>query len=439
MELNVKELSASENEIEISLKFDDVKTDIEAEVKKQTKNIQVPGFRKGKVPKNILKKRFGDSLEFEASEKIANKHFWEIAKEKDLNPIGQPTMTDFDFKPGEDLHFKVKYEVVPQIELKDYTDQKIEIPNFQVKDSEVKNEIDYIIRSNKSLEDATSVGDNNKNYLLDVQIFRLNDKGDPEMEKGEKIEIDLSSEGVNKELLEKSKGKKVGDTFNFSFDDERTVKNDKGEEEKVKEHYDYKVEINGIKKITLPELNEEFIKKVTKDKVSNEVEFKKQIRDDIEKYYEGKVEEFLRGTLITTIIRNNDFTPPSTLVNNILEELVKNEEEHLKKQGHPNVNISELKERLKKNAENDVKWFLIKSELLKKENISITDDEIKELAEKDAEKTGIPAEKLLNYYKNSGQNDKILDQKLFEFLKRKNNIVKLDPEKFNKSETKEKK
>ncbi len=438
MESNVKELSASENEIEISLKFDDVKNDIEAEVKKQTKNIQVPGFRKGKVPKNILKKRFGDSLEFEASEKIANKHFWEIAKEKNLNPIGQPTMTDFDFKPGEDLNFKVKYEVVPQIELKDYTDQKIEVPNFQVKDSEVKNEINYIIRSNKSLEDATSVGDNNKNYLLDVQIFRLNDKGDPEMEKGEKIEIDLSSEGVNKELLEKSKGKKVGDTFNFSFDDERTVKNDKGEEEKVKEHYDYKVEINGIKKITLPELNEEFIKKVTKDKVSNEVEFKKQIRDDIEKYYEGKVEEFLRGTLITTIIRNNDFTPPSTLVNNILEELVKNEEEHLKKQGHPNVNISELKERLKKNAENDVKWFLIKSELLKKENISITDDEIKELAEKDAEKTGIPAEKLLNYYKNSGQNEKILDQKLFEFLKEKNNIVKLDPEKFNKSETKEK-
>jgi trigger factor len=150
------------------------------------------------------------------------------------------------------------------------------------------------------------------------------------------------------------------------------------------------------------------------------------------------MEEILIGTLITTIIRNNDFTPPSTLVNNILKELVKNEEENLKKQGHLNVNISELKERLKTNAENDVKWFLIKSELLKKENISITDDEIKELAEKDAEKTGIPVEKLLTYYKSSGQNDKILDQKLFKFLKEKNNIVKLDPEKFNKSEKKEK-
>ncbi|MFB3056222.1 MAG: trigger factor [Ignavibacteriaceae bacterium] len=433
----MKELSASEKEIEIKLKFDDVKNDIDAEVKKQTKNIQLPGFRKGKVPKNILKKRFGDSLEYDASEKIANIHFWEIAKEKELNPIGQPTMTDFDFKPGQDLHFKVKYEVVPQIELKNYTDQIIELPDFKVKDSDVEKEIDHLVRSNKTLEDAEVVGNDN-NFLLDVLVYRLNDKGEPENEKGEKLEIDLTNQGVNKDILENSKGKKVGDSFTFNFDEERTVKNDKGGEAKVKENYSYKVDIKGIKKIILPELNEEFIKKITKDKVSNEADLKKEIKKDIGDYYEGKIEEILRGTLITTLIRNNEFTPPSTLVNNILEELVKTEEEYLKKQGYPNVNTNELKERLNTKAENDVKWFLIKSELLKKENISITDDEIKELAEKDAEKTGIPAEKLLNYYKNSGQNNKILDQKLFEFLKEKNNIVKIDPEKFNKSETKEK-
>ncbi len=436
MELNVKDLSTSEKEIEISLKFDDVKNDIDAEVKKQTKNIQLPGFRKGKVPKNIIKIRFGDALEYEASEKIANKQFWEIAKEKDLNPIGQPTMTDFDFKPGEDLHFKVKYEVLPQIELKNYTDQKIEVPDFKVKDSDVDKEIEHLVRSNKVLEDAEVVGDDN-NFLLDVLVYRLNDKGEPESEKGEKLEIDMTNQGVNKEILENSKGKKIGDSFTFNFDEERTVKNDNGEEEKVKENYSYKVDIKGIKKIILPELNEEFIKKITKDKVSNEADLKKEIKKDIGNYYEGKIEEILRGTLITTLIKNNEFTPPSTLVNNILEELVKNEEEYLKKQGYPKVNINELKERYKTTAENDVKWFLIKSELLKKENISVTDDEIKELAEKDAEKAGIPAEKLLNYYKNSGQNDKILDRKLFDFLKEKNNIVKVDPEKFNKRETKE--
>ena len=388
------------------------------------------------MPKNILKKRFGNSLEYEASEKIANKQFWEIAKEKNLNPIGQPTMTDFDFKPGEDLHFKVKYEVLPQIELEDYTDQKIEVPDFKVKDSDVEKEIDHLVRSNKTLEDTEVVGDDN-NYLLDALAYRLNSNGEPENEMGEKLEIDLTNESVNKDIIENSKGKKVGDSFTFSFDEERTVTNDKGEEKRVKENFSYKVDIKGIKKIIYPELNEEFIKKISKNKVSNKADLKKEIKKDIENYYEGKIEEILRGALITTLIKNNEFTPPSTLVNNILEELVKNEEEYLKKQGYPKVNSSELKDRYKTTAENDVKWFLIKSELFKRENIFVTEDELKEIAEKDTKKTGIPAEKLLNYYKKSGLNDKLLDQKLFEFLKEKNNIVMVDPEKLNKSKTKE--
>lgn len=437
MDLNVQELSSSEKEIEITLKYEEVKNDIEAEVKKQSKKIQIPGFRKGKVPAIVLKKRFGDSLEYEASEKIANQHFWKIADKESLNPIGQPKMIDLKFEPGKDLKFKVIYDIIPKIYVKDYTEQKIEIPNFIVKDSEVEKEIKHILHSNKILEEAELVGSDN-NYLLDVQLYRLNKDGEPENDNGDKIQIDLTNEGVNKNIIENAKGKKAGDFFTFGFDDERTIKNDKNEDEKIKEHFDYKVQINKIKKIILPELNEEFIKKVTKDKVSNEEDLKKEIRKDIQNYYDRKDEEILKGKLINTIIKNNDFTPPTTMVNNIVEHLVKNEEEYLKKQRIPIPSHQELEERFTSTAQNDVKWYLLKTEILKKENITITDDELKELAKKEAEKTGISSEKLLNYYKNSSQNEKLLDQKLFDFLKEKNNIVKLDPEKLIKREIKEK-
>ncbi len=436
MEFNVNELSASENEVEVTLKYNEIKTDIEAEVKKQVKTIQLPGFRKGKVPASMIKKRFGDSLEYDASEKVANKHFWDLAKEKSFNPIGQPTMTELDFKPGEDLKFKVKFEVIPQIEVKDYTNQKIEIPDFKVKDSDVEKEIDHIMRSNKSLEEADVVGEDN-NYLLDTLIYKLKEDGNPENEKGEKIEIDLTSEGVNKEILENSKGKKVGDSFNFSVDDERTVKNDKGKEEKIKEHFDYKVQLNGIKKITFPELNEELIKKVTKDKASNEEDLRSQIKTDIEKYYGQQTEEITRGKLISAIVKNNNFTPPSTLVNSTLDSIAKNEEDYFKSQGVKNIKLEDIKARYQVMAENDVKWYLIKNAILKKEDIQVSDEMLKELAEKDAEKTGISAEKMFNYYKNSGQNEKLLDQKLFDFLKEKNNIAKVDPEILAKKEKKE--
>jgi len=438
VELSEKELSSSEKEIEITLGYEEVKNDIETEVKKQSKNIQIPGFRKGKVPMTILKKRFGDTLEYEASEKVANTRFWKIADEKELKPIGQPTITDFNFKPGENLRFKVKYEIVPEIDAKDYTDQKIEVPDFKIKEDEVDKEIDYIIQSNRTLGDAEVIG-KDRNYLLDVILYRLKENGEKENTKGEKIEIDLSKEGVNKEIIENAKNKKTGDSFSFGFDDERTIKNDKGEDEKVKEHFDYEVEIKGIKKIVLPELNDELVKKVTKDKVSKVEDFRADIQKDIQSYYDRQSEEILKGKLITSIIKNNDFNPPTTLVNNILDQIIKNEIEHQKQHGVHNPDINALKERYQKTAENDVKWFLLKDDIVKKENISIPDEELKEFAEKDAEKTGISVEKLLNYYKNSGQNEKLLDKKLFDFLKEKNNIVKVDPEKYNKSETKEEK
>ena len=105
-----------------------------------------------------------------------------------------------------------------------------------------------------------------------------------------------------------------------------------------------------------------------------------------------------------------------------------NEEDYFKSQGVKNVKREDIVERYKVMAENDVKWYLIKDAILKKEDIQVSEETLKELAEKDAEKTGISAEKMFNYYKNSGQNEKLLDQKLFDFLKEKNNIKKVDPE-----------
>ena len=74
-------------------------------------------------------------------------------------------------------------------------------------------------------------------------------------------------------------------------------------------------------------------------------------------------------------------------------------------------------------------WYLIKTEIQKNENISITDEEIKLLAEKESEKIGIPVDKMINYYKTSNHSERIIDQKLFDFLKSNNTINKVHPDK----------
>ena len=167
MEFKVNDVNSSEKEVEITLSYDEIKEEIELEVKQQTKKLQLPGFRKGKVPPSMAKKIYGDALDYEASEKVANARFWDVAKKNNLNPIGQPVMTNLDFKPGEDLKFKVKFEVLPVLDVKDYIGQAIEVPDLKVTDEEVQKEIDYILKSNSITEEVEKAAEGN-NYILDV-------------------------------------------------------------------------------------------------------------------------------------------------------------------------------------------------------------------------------------------------------------------------------
>jgi trigger factor len=327
--------------------------------------------------------------------------------------------------------------VVPQLDIKDYTGLTIEIPKFEVKDEDVESEIKYILKANSTQEAAEEVGDD-RNFILDLEMARVDDGGAAiEGTKPESLQIDLTNERVQQEILDNCKGKKTGETFSFSFTDERTEKDEKGDDKKVSEKYIYSALIKGIKKILAPELNEELIKKVTKDKVTNETDLRAEIRKDIQGYYDQRTDEMIQDKLIGLIVKNNDFVPPVSLVNNILEDMVKNEEEASKKQGYKKYDKTEAANRLRKNAEFNVKWYLIKEAIEKKENITISDEELNELAAKDAEKTGIAVDKLINYYKSSNYGEKLIDKKVYDFIKEKNIINNVDPEKLLQTETKE--
>jgi FKBP-type peptidyl-prolyl cis-trans isomerase (trigger factor) len=126
------------------------------------------------------------------------------------------------------------------------------------------------------------------------------------------------------------------------------------------------------------------------------------------------------------------------MVESILNEMVKSEEERMKKQGMKKIDTKYLREYLQPSALNEVKWYQIKSEILKKENLEVSDSELEEQAKADAEKTGLPIDKLMNYYKSSNQLERMLDKKLFDFLKEKNEINKVNPDKLAQKQKEEK-
>ena len=148
METKVNKISDKEREVEVTLDYEEIKEDIDKAYQKERKNISMDGFRKGKVPMGMIKKMYGEAIEYKASEDIASNKFWDAVKQENLEPVGQPALTDLDFQMGEQLNFKVKFEVIPEIEVDNYKDLEVEKPVFNVTDEMVEKEVDHMFLGN---------------------------------------------------------------------------------------------------------------------------------------------------------------------------------------------------------------------------------------------------------------------------------------------------
>ncbi|PIS45956.1 MAG: trigger factor [Ignavibacteria bacterium CG08_land_8_20_14_0_20_37_9] len=429
LETKINVISESVNELEVIAAYDDIKSLLDENVQKQMKSIQIDGFRKGKVPPAVIKRIYGDSLEYTAAEKVANKLFWQIEKEQNLKPINEPALTDIDFKPNEKLTFKVSYEIFPKIEPQGYSGLEIEVPDYKVTDAEIESEVTRLLEANATYEDAETVED--AKYLLTADIFTADENG---VSTGIKMEsdykINLTNKNINKEIFDNALNKHIGDTFSFSFDEAHEHHDDVPHEHKK---IFYSVVIKNIQKIVYPELNEEFLKKVTHDKITTEAELRENIQKDLLSYYESSINDMAELKLEQAVLKNNSFSPPKVFIKNYLDHLVKDEIDNYKKK-KKKVNPEVIREKLALKAENSVKWILLKDKIIEKENILLSDERLKELSEENAEKMGVSADILLKHYQSDEMKNRLLMNEFYSFLKKSNTIKRIDPEVFSQKE-----
>lgn len=422
MEIKVNELSNSQQEVEVSLEYKEITPEIENAYIEERKTISIDGFRKGKAPMPLIKKIYGEAIEYKASEKIANKKFWELVDEKNIQPISTPLITDIDFVPGTKLFFKVKYEIKPKLELKNYKGIEIEKPIFKIKETDIEKEIDYLLRPYLKFESADQVTD--KFFRITVNLQRIDAQGIPMVgSRNENMQIDLSDEKVNLQIVDNAQNKKVGDSFNFTFVDEHYHG-----EELHREEFNYNAEITGIEKIIKPELTEELIKKLSANKASTFDELKSMLRKNFEEYYIKQSEEIVNNNLLNTIVKNNDFTPPPGYVSSIHKHLIDLERENSKRYKMPNFDEHAATEYYKPRAEWNAKWHIILENLAELENIKVEDSELEELAKEESDKTGISVAKLVKYYKDSNRTKTLLEEKVIKFLKENAKIKEVDAE-----------
>lgn len=413
METNIKELDGTKREFEAVLTYEELTPYFDKAIEKYRKDVTLPGFRKGKAPLGMIKKRFGESLEFNALEDIANEIFGKYMIDNKVDMLGHGKMTDMNYEPKDKFTFKVEFEVRPEVKLGKYTGFSVSKKKYVIDDSLVDEEINYHRLNNAELAmDAEALDDD---YVVTADVNVLDDGGNIIIGQGQKdVKLFLG----NKELLPEFKSGLQG----IKEGEERNI------ETKTKDGNIQKLRLtaNKVEKIVYPELNEEFFQKVTqKEEIKTEEDFRNSIKDELEKIYNENGERAMHTELISEVVKANDLDVPDAFVEAILQSTL----EDYKKQMSKNFNLT--KEQLddfnksrRPDAIFQAKWFLIREKIAELENIKAEEADLMEFAEENAKRFNIPADKLVEIYKeNSDIKSNIVSKKVLDFLAENSDVT----------------
>ena len=278
MNISVKDLTSVDKEVTINATREDIQPKFDKAFKKYQGKINMPGFRPGRVPLGIVKKRFGNDIEIEEINKYVQEVF-----EKDVveehNPVGEAQMLDLQWE-NDQLEVVFKIGTKPKFELTDISKVRVSKMVHDVTDKEVQEEIDRSLERDGNWEEVETKIDKNSKVIADV--VSLDDAGnmvDSETDKDQTI--DMRQDGA-KDFLKALKGKKLGDVVDMKL-----------EEDGEKDHF--RITVNKVLKLHLAEMNEEFIKKNSNQEASNEDEFRSYLKSKIQEYYDQSANDMFRN------------------------------------------------------------------------------------------------------------------------------------------------
>lgn len=415
MEVTINTISEVRQEADIVLSHEELQPHFDKAYRKYQPKVEVRGFRKGKVPMDMIKRLYGEAIEQEALDEVANEVYREAMTQKDIAPIGTPSMVDMDFKRGDHFRFKIQYDVRPTITLVPYSSIKVEKLIHKVTDAEIEAEIHHIRRTNATTTEVQSVNDEEHVVIADTQ--ELDEAGTPIIGKASKdTRFYLADPMLVAEIKDALKSAVVGETYRAKFESK---------------HGDHShpvhitIAVKKIEKINLPPFDNDLVKKVSSEKVSTTEEFTANMRRDLEQYWLNQTEARLEDALAQELVNHHDFPAPESVVNSFLDAFVDDVKNKSRDKKLPR-SFDEEKFR----AENreyaiwQAKWLLLKQRIAEVENIKVTDEDLERLAEKEAAQLGIDKARLVEYYKMSNTgSERLLTNKLMAFLKAKVSIT----------------
>ena len=369
------------NRYELQFSIDKATFDkaVSAVYRKQVKNMNVPGFRKGKAPRSVIEKMYGAGVFYEdAINDLLPEAFTEALKEAAIDAIGNP---EFDIVSLDDngLVMSAKVYVKPDITVANYVGIEVEKKVEKVTDEEIDNEINMVReRNSRELEITDRAAENGDNVIIDYAGYCDGVAFDGGT--AEKQPLLLGSGQFIPGFEEQIVGKNIGDEFdvNVTFPTEYHAENLAGKAAV------FKVKLHSINKIELPELDDDFAKDVSEFDTFDE--YKADVKAKIEKRHETTAENKVEEDLMNKLIEALEDEIPEVMFDAEVENCVRDYDNRLRMSGldlgtyfkYTGMTLEQLREQMRPQAINQVKGRLILEKIAALESLTPSDEMIEE-------------------------------------------------------------
>jgi trigger factor len=387
---NMAEEATCRRELDLEIPADEVIKATEKTAKEYARIARVPGFRPGKAPISLIKRRFAEEIKGEILQKLVPEKVEQAVAEQKLTPVSQPQVEKLEFNEGQPVKFTASFDVLPEFSLGEYKNLEIEMPEMNLTDEDVTRTLGEMQQRAATFAPVEGRPVENDDY---VQVKLV---GTPEPESaGEPLQAEsvlchVGAEETMAPFNENLMGANVGDHKNFDV----AYPADYPDAKLAGKTFHYAVHVLGIKTKKLPELNDEFAKDVS-DATSLD-ELKTKIKDGLEHERDHRQKDLQREKVIAELVKLHDFPVPQSLVEQQMDVRLERVVRSLAQQGVDpravNVDWVTLRKRQEERAKDDVKAELVIDRIATEEKIDSTDEELQHELEHMATHSGESAE-----------------------------------------------
>src|ERR1700732_5123004 len=306
-------------ELELEIPAENVTKATEKVARDLAKVARVPGFRPGKAPVTLIRRRFAEDIQGEVVQSLVPEYLEKALGEKNLIPVTRPAVDKVDFKEGEPLRFRAVFEVLPEFELGNYKNLQIQIDQVEIGDPQVEKALEEVRERAATFVPVEDRAAQDGDYVL-IKLTGTPVGGGDSVQ-ADNILCHLGAEETLESFTENLRGATPGETKRFRSH----YPDDYPDPKLAGKTYDYSVDVQGIKEKKLPELNDEFAKDAAGERggVTTLDELRKKLRESLEAAKEQQRTSEGREKILDMLVKRHDFPVPEALIENQMDVRLK--------------------------------------------------------------------------------------------------------------------